>query len=292
MEEPEVNDLELLTRACRRGLPPVPTKSFRLGLELARDDESSNELLVEHLESDARLRFGILVGANLSLFAARSSPKTIPQAVAQLGRRKCAALLWVLTLSDFIQHESDMNPKGRRRLWRHSLLTGVLTHYLLKAADQESLGDGLTAGMAHDIGHALLAQPAPRLEVVWHEEHESLMERDHAPDRDHCRLGAALLSFWDAPSFLIAAAAHHHEPRAADREAAPLVVAVRMADILAEYVDLDRPARALHLESSPAWQPLTQLAPWNQIPRLDSLALSCLPESLLAAEHLMNLLGA
>jgi len=286
-------DLELLRGVCRRGIPPLPSAAIRLALELATDDESSNEALIEQLESDARLRFAVLAGANLTMFSGNRPIKTIRQAVGQIGRRKCLSLLWLVALSDFLRSWPNLHETARHKLWRHSLLTGVLTQQLLTSTGLAALGDGLAAGMAHDIGHLLLASPGASLGVVWHEEHEQLVERavSPTPDRDHCRLGGTLLAFWDAPAPLVACARHHHDPAAANAAHAPLVVGVRLADLLAEHIDLDRAGPPLRLETAPAWAQLAALEPWQRVPFLHLVAIERLPESLLVAEHLGNLLG-
>jgi HD-like signal output (HDOD) protein len=219
--------------------------------------------------------------------------KSVPQAVRQLGRRKCLSLLWLLALSDFLRSWPNLHEVARHKLWRHSLLTGVLAQQLLLGAGLGALGDGLAAGVAHDIGHLLLVSPGARLGVVWHEEHDQLVERtiSPAPERDHCRLGASLLTFWDAPAAMTASALHHHDPSSAAAPHIPLVVAVRLADLLSEHLDLDRPVGPLRLEAMPAWQQLAEFEPWQKVPYLHYLAIERLPESLLVAEHLANLLG-
>jgi HD-like signal output (HDOD) protein len=291
--KPAAADLEVLRGVCRRGIPPLPSPAFRLALALAGDEGSNNDLVVEQIETDPRLRFGILVGANVALFGRGRPVKTIRQAVAHLGRRKCLSLLWLVALSEFLQAWPDLHPSARDKLWRHSLLTGVLAHQLLHAAGLSALGDALAAGMAHDIGHLLLVSPGARLGVVWHEEHDQLVERSAspAPERDHCRLGASLLALWDAPSGLVASALHHHGPSAAEAADLPLVIGVRLADLLAEHIDLNRPARPLRLEVEPAWQQLAAFEPWNKVTDLHHLAIERLIDSLLIAEHLANLLG-
>jgi HD-like signal output (HDOD) protein len=227
------------------------------------------------------------------MYSLGRSIKTIPQAVRQLGRRKCLSLLWLLALSDFLRSWPNLHEVARHKLWRHSLLTGVLTRQLLLAAGLGALGDGLAAGVAHDIGHLLLVSPGARLGVVWHEEHDQIVEGtvSPAPERDHCRLGASLLTIWDAPAAIVASALHHHDPSSAAAPHSPLVVAVRLADLLAEHLDLDRPTRPLRLEATPAWQQLAEFEPWKNVPYLHHLAIERLSESLLVAEHLANLLG-
>lgn len=286
-------DLELLRNVCRRGIPPLPSAELRLALALAGDDESKNDSLIEQLEAEERLRFCVLAGANLAMIGKGRRITTIAQAVGHLGRRKCQSLLWSVALSDFMQAWPHLNDRARHKLWRHSLLTGVLAQELLNAAGFAALGDGLAAGIAHDLGHLLLVSPGYRLGVVWHEEHDLLVEKDvsPAPERDHCRLGASLLAFWDAPHDLISSALHHHDPRAVEAAQRPLVVAVRLADLLAEHLDLDRPVRPLRLESAAPWRELAALEPWGKVSQLHHLAVELLPESLAAADHLAHLLG-
>lgn len=286
-------DLELLRKVCRRGMPPLPSPALRYALELVADEPTDNARLIDHLEHEGALRYSVLVLANIPMFAGQHMAKSVRQAVLQSGRAKCAGFLWVLALSDVLRDHADLQPRVRDKLWRHSLLTGMLAYRLAQIGSGESSPQVFAAGMAHDIGHLLMVNPAPRLGIVWHEEHDQWVERSPslAPERDHCRLGGALMSFWHAPKELTQTALYHHDPLAAPAESASLVAGVRLADLLAEYIDMERPARRLHLESSPAWQHLRQVPPWNASPELDRLAVECLPEVLLATEHLTNLLA-
>lgn len=287
-------DLELLRGACRRGIPPLPSPAMRRALDLAGDERSNDDALIEQLESDPRLRLGFLAGANLPMLGGPRPAKTMRQVVANLGRRKCLSLLWLMALSDFLRSWPHLHERARQKLWRHSLLTGVLAQELHASAGLIAQGDALAAGMAHDVGHLLLSGPGARLGIVWHEEQELIVERrdlSPAPERDHCRLGASLMAFWEAPPEMVAGALHHHEPSAAPAMHVPLIVGVRLADLLAEHLDLDRPVRPLRLESSPAWQELAAVEPWAGISRLHLVAIERLPDALLTAEHLANLLG-
>jgi HD-like signal output (HDOD) protein len=287
-------DRDLLRDICRRGAPLLPSSSTRLALELARDESLNDDVLVEHLESDPRLRYGLLIGANASLFEVKRSTKTVRQALGQLGRNRCQSVLWLLALSDFLRVSGQMPERARLRLWKHSLLTAVVAHRLLSAARIDHAPEGLSAGMAHDLGHLLLASPAARLGIVWHEEHEQLAERGNwpPPELDHCRLGAALLELWDAPAALVSAARDHHQPALAPEGVRPIVSGVRLADILAEYIERERTDRALFLESSERWTELASMGPWACVPGLHQTAVELLPEALLTAEHLANLLGS
>ena len=284
-------DYDLLRSVCRRGIPPVPSPALRTCLAEVDNDSLSTDQMADLLASESWLEFGVLSLANLPLFSGPRKIKTLRQAVVQIGRVRLSGLLWTLALSQTLQQHTERHPRVRDRLWRHSILTGVLTQHLLNEAELEEPGVGMSAGMAHDIGHLLMASPAPQLGVVWHEEHDRLVERrpSPAPEYDHCRLGASLLRFWDAPEALIAAALHHHDPARAEGELIPLVTGVRLADLLAEHLHVQHAPRLL-LEDSPAWNELQQLPPWNAVSDLPLVAVSSLPEALIVTEHLTNLL--
>ena len=302
-------DLDLLRGLCRRGISPVPPAALGQALLLADDEYSNSELLSGHIESDPQLRFGFLASANLPMFCGSRSIKTVRQGVGELGRRKIVSLFWLIALSEFLlvrnqrENRIQLEERGRNRLWRHSLLTGVLAQQLVHAAGLDNAGDALTAGLAHDIGHRLLAHRLPQLGIAGHDEpvddenghdeHDGLLEDDisPAPELDHCQMGASLLELWNAPRELVSCARHHHDPETSEAAFRPLIVGVRLADLLAEHVNLDRPNRPLRLEAAPAWRQLATIEPWNKVSNLHDVALELLPDSLVTAEYLARVLG-
>lgn len=286
-------ELELLCRVSDRGRPPVPGTPLRLAIELAADSDCDPERLTEQLESDAHLSFGLLILANLPLFTRTRTVRTVRQVVSLLGNRNCLELLWVLAISDVLQTAMPRLPdRVRDRLWRHSLLTGIAALHLLESQPGVCAEAAMSGGMAHDLGHLLLANPAPRLGVVWHAEHDALPERsvEPAPEMDHCRLGGALLEFWNASPSLIAAARHHHDPLQAPAELVGYVAGIRIADLGTEALDADQSRHPVRLTSDEQWSRLQSVPPWNQDRNLDRRLIEILPESLLQAEHLANLL--
>lgn len=287
-------ELELLCRVSDRGRPPVPDTPLRLAIDMATDADFPQDRLIEQLESDAHLSFGLLSLANLPLLVRARTIRTVRQAVTMLGQRHCRELLWVLALSDVLQLSvPNVPPRSRDRLWRHSLLTGVMTLHLTALFPCNQADAALSAGMAHDLGHLLLNNPAPRLGIVWHSEHDQLPERapEGIPERDHCRLGGALLEFWNAPAALVATARHHHAPEQATADLLPLVASVRLADLVTESLDADESHRPVRLTAHSQWAQLQSLTPWDQIPDLELRLIELLPEAILQAEHLANLLG-
>lgn len=304
---PDAGDLELIRGFCERGILPLPPFATRTAIALARDDLSNNDDLISIIASDSRLEFLFLAGAQLPVcslsrclpLSLSSSPShnprshTVRHAVAQLGRRKSLSLLWLIALSDFLHTWPSLDNQIRDRLWRHSLLTGLLTKQLANSAGLLNSDHALAAGLAHDLGHLLIASPVPRLGILCDEEPDQFadMALSPAPERDHCRLGATLLTIWDAPAEVVASARHHHDPTFAAPEVRPLVVAVRLADLIAEHVDLARPGASLQLDTAPAWQQLAAIPPWDQVAHLHRLAIQYLPDTIILAHHVAHFFG-
>jgi HD-like signal output (HDOD) protein len=286
-------DPNLLRASFRLGTVPLPPTALRRALDLAGDERTNDDLLTAQIDSDRRLRYGFVACANLPMFSRGRPIKSVRQGAAELGRRKTVSLLWLLALSDFLQSWKKPEAGPPNRVWRHSLLTGVLAQQLVFAAGFEWASDALRAGLAHDIGHRLVAGPEPRLGIAGHEEHVRLTDQciSIAPEYDHCRMGAGLLEFWGAPAQMVSCALHHHVPEESPTGHRPLIVGVRLADLVAEHLELGRPAPALRLEAAPVWQQLSASEPFNQIAGLHHLAIERLPDSLVTAEHLARVLG-
>lgn len=286
--------LELLAGACGRDEPPVPDAALTRAIDLLEQDELPQSELVAALDAETRLRYRLAIlaqGLDTAPVLATLSPA---QRVLRMGRMRAAGLVWVLAIGDAVLRWGTAHPRVRDQLWRHLLLTGVIAHQLVRQTGQVLPGDVFSAGVAHDLGHLLMRQPAPRLGVVWHAEHDTWERREKslAPERDHCRLGQVLLDYWDAPDPLVETALHHHEPTAATFELQPLVALVRMADLVAEHVEQPAHGPPLMLEEMAAWKELALLPPWDEVPDLHHELLASLPDSLLTMERLAGLLGS
>jgi HD-like signal output (HDOD) protein len=283
---------ERLEEVCRRSIPAVPLTTLRLCLELSLEEDCQTQLLVETLEADRHACCGVLILAA----ALGPSPRELAdvrRAVDALGGRRIGELLWMLLLSDVLQSCPGASPRGRDRLWRHSLLTAVLTELLIDALDLHRIEFALPAAMAHDVGHLLVPHPAGHWGVVWHTEHDELVDRHpHVPvEQDHCCLGASLLQIWNAPPSLVQTCLFHHLPEFADSPYRPVVQIVRLADIATEYLDVEHLNHPLELEDTSAWDGLIDVMDWDEIPDINQLAVECLPGAVLTAERLSKLLS-
>lgn len=280
-----------LWSAFLQGNVPVPPQTAQLTLSLLADETTSHELLVEQVEHDARSRYAVMLAASMGQLPGRPAVKNVNQAVSWLGRARCHSFLWMVLIGDQIQTWPCVSPRTRNRLFRHSLLTASLTHLLMAATSPTPWA--LAAGMAHDVGHLLVAAAGTRLDVVWHEEHGT-----HAPRADstnaecnHVLLGHELLRFWDAPAALRAAAAFHHQAAMAPPDFRGLVASVRLADLAAEFAESQRPQPASRLFLCEEWLQATSVPPWSTIPAVQTILVDQLPEALVRSEQLANQLA-
>jgi HD-like signal output (HDOD) protein len=284
------SDIDVLRQVCRRECIPLPAPGLALALELSSDLDIEDERLIEHCDHDPRLSFALLVGANCGLFSgSHVAPiKSVAHAVARLGRDRACSMLWVLALSDLLQRVPGAHPRAVERLWRHSLQTAVIAEQLVRERDATHRAIGLASGMAHDVGHVLLHRDRTPVLAVFDDEVGENRDGRHLPD--HCQVGAALLSLWNAPESLVAAARHHHAPGEAGKNI-PLVALVRLADLVAGQLERETPVHPVSLRSDPVWRELAVLASNHAGEEFDRRVVERLPEAMLLAEHLARVLG-
>lgn len=293
--------LGLIQSVTGTGPIPSPGTNLRLCLDLMSDDRPDTRFVAETIHSEHHLSCGLLAVAN-GLYAAPTELKTAQQAIDVLDRQEVCECLWILALSDTLQsrwnREFD-DASGCRRpdrvcdqLWRHSLLTGVLTLEILNVL-QIQVRYGLAAGMAHDIGHLLIEGSGRELDVVWHSEHDELADQSQslATDKDHCRLGGSLLTCWNAPPELIQSGFHHHHPRRAAAAHQRLVHVVRLADLYTEHIERHPSDCEFGVSGHPVWSGLIHLGSEPRSTDIDLAIAELLPDCLQMTEHLVRLLA-
>lgn len=278
---------DLLSRLCAGREPPLPAPDVALLLDAAADESLSHEELVSIISESPALRLSLLVLSNGPVWGRYAPARTIDEAVARFGRRGCAQAATWLAITEFCAKATAMPPRGRDRLWRHLMLTGWLARELAGGVCDVPYGDPLLAGMVHDLGHVLLASPAARLGIVWHDEHEALVDRGEEldPELDHTRVGASLLDLWGAPAELVTCALHHHAPQAAIPYFQPLVATVRLADLVAEKVESEEFTRGWHLRDEPGIDALVHLAGAENVVAVEAACLTKLPDAVILVDR-------
>ncbi len=282
---------DLLTRLCAGKEPPLPTPEVAELLDAAANESLTHSELVAIISQTPALRLAMLILANGPVWGRFSPARTIDEAVQRFGRRGCAQAATWLAVTELCARAVAMPARARDRLWRHLMLTGWLARELANGVCSIPYGDPLVAGMVHDVGHILLASPAARLGVVWHDEHEAMIDRfdEVSLELDHTRVGASLLDLWGAPAELVTAALHHHAPQAAIPYFQPLAATVRLADLVAERVESDIAPQGWNLRDEPGAEALAHLAGADDIVAVEAACLTVLPEAVLQVDRWADL---
>ena len=293
--------LGLIQSVTGTGPIPSPETSLRLCLDLLHDDRSDMRFVAETIEADHHLACGLLAVANC-IYDTSPKLKSITHTLDALGNEGAGECLWVLALSDTLQSRwsrefddglSDLKPdRVCDQLWRHSLLTGVLTSQLLSVLGLKC-PYGLAAGMAHDIGHLLIEGSGRELDVVWHTEHDALADQPgRLPlNKDHCRLGGSLLTCWNAPPELIQAGFYHHAPKSSSAPYRPLVHVVRLADLYTEHIERQSPETEFGVAEHPVWLSLMNVCTEPPASGIDLLIAELLADCMSLTDRLIGALA-
>lgn len=278
----------LLQRVCGHNIPKHSSQTLKLALEVVSEKSADAEFLAVTVGEDPRLARRSLILANF--FLGDDGPANrLSVALSQLGTLASQEILWILAISETLQHHSSAQSTAGEHLWRHSLLTGLLADRLAGFWGQDHPGV-LLAGMAHDVGHLLLHQPDSESSPDRFEHYGVRVPGDGPAEQDHSVLGSHLLCWWNAPPAVVETALHHHGPQAADFAYQRTVAFVQIADLLAEYVDAPRQPVMLPELSSATLRIMNAHCEQPMLPDVQHLAAEVLPQVVYDAERLQSLL--
>lgn len=222
-------------------LPSRPGLYMELNRVLGDPDWSPGEIS-EVIEHDVAMSAKVLQLANSALFGLASTVTTVRDAVVYLGVDTIRSL--ALTAEAF----GKLTPRhsgsfSLDRFQTHAMHVAAITKTILPAGRGQQ--EAVTAALLHDIGKLVLISDgssrwsdvnriAGERAVPLHE-----VELDH-DGVTHADLGAHLLSLWGLPDGIVEAVAHHHDPDTVAGLMLDGVVAVHIANALAN--ELDPPA--------------------------------------------------
>ena len=188
------------------------------------------------IERDVAMSAKVLQLANSAFFGVGHDVTCVRDAVVYLGVETIKSL--TLTAEAF----GKLAPKGIKgfsidEFQRHAMLVARITAGILP--DGRGQQEAVTAALLHDIGQlvliadgpdrwALLNAEAQRRQLPLHEIEQELEGVTHAAT------GAYLLSLWGLPDCVVEAVAHHHDPGSVPGLGFDAVVAVHVADALAQ----------------------------------------------------------
>lgn len=209
-------------------LPPISPLAMRL-IELDPDAPNATAQIIGIIESDPTLTARILGLSNAAAFT--SSGKLIydvKAAVLRLGLNTTTRVALAQLASVWMRKSTRLpDPRLLRPLWVEYLITAFCAHEIawMLADDAVPPGIAYIAGLLHDIGTIALMSAAPDVMARF------LQARLPADDplqvafvEAHCKLGAALLQSWGAPTLLVEVAERHHAGASHDESIGSVVV--------------------------------------------------------------------
>jgi HD-like signal output (HDOD) protein len=187
-------------------LPPLSAVALKL-LELASDENATNDQLVRLIEKDPSLSVRLLTLANSSFFSGDLPITTLSRAVAKLGSQKLRLMALTISLRGAF-------PLGKveqfdyELFWRLSLYRGLVAKALAersKAANpEEAFLGGLTMEIGMPVMFDLLVKGRPvRFDLNFEPLEEVLEKERNCFGINHRMIGAAALAHWRLPTHII-----------------------------------------------------------------------------------------
>lgn len=212
-------------------LAVMPATSARL-LELLEDPDAAVEQVVGIIEKDPGLTANLLKLCNSAFYGLRREVGSVREALVLLGNQTLVTLTFAVSMGRVFQMPVTAYRLGRGRLWRHTLLVGLLAARLISpAAGAAARSRAFTAGIVHDLGKLLLDRPllAKLEQLPAGLSGRALCQAErNLLGCDHAEAGAALAENWNFPRDLTAVIAGHHQTVPSDG----LTAVVGTADLL------------------------------------------------------------
>lgn len=228
---------ETLIGKTTRLRAPSPTV-VRL-LNLLNEPDADYDEVITVVSRDAVLSAKLLALCNSASYGLAQPVASLDQAVLYLGYGEIHHLVMALSFGSQINTELPGYDMDAGTLWRHSLVTALLTPRVLGLSRQFTIdtSTAYTAGLVHDIGKLVIGQTLDattreRIHRFVEAREGSLLEAEKSIiGCDHAEIGACLLRQWRIPEIIVASVEHHHHPPTDG--GANLAAVVHVSDALA-----------------------------------------------------------
>jgi len=218
-----------------RLVPPFPAIAHRIMTLASREDVNIEEL-ADLVKMDPSFSAELLRFANSALFSVRREITSLAHAIMIVGAERTRTMATLVAVNRMVR--SSVRIEALRKVWIHSLLTGIIAEEAARAAhlDRDS---AYTAGLLHNLGTLGLMSAYPdeysrMLQVSDDFGFDLLRTERDLFEIDHCAAGAYLAQDWNFPDELAAVIATHHDDPAPDEFSLYTLIQVswRLADTL------------------------------------------------------------
>ncbi|MGA2223454.1 MAG: HDOD domain-containing protein [Syntrophobacteraceae bacterium] len=218
-------------------LPPLSVIALRL-LEVASDEDASNEQIVRTIEQDPSLTVRLLNLSNSALFGTGRPTASLSRAVMKLGHNQIRLMALSISLRDAF-------PMGKverfdyELFWRVSLYRGLIAQSLAQQSEAANQEEAFLCGLTMEIGLPILFDMCIRGRTNQFsldlEPLEELLEKESACyGMNHREVGAAALRFWKFPDHIVACQEVH--PENLDSNSSSLWAVCRLARLFSQVI--------------------------------------------------------
>jgi HD-like signal output (HDOD) protein len=225
-------------------LPTLPLVVPKV-LALLRDPDVNAEALADLISRDPALAAKILKVANSAYYGFSRQIDTVRHATALLGLKMVQSLAVSIGVLDVLPEPQNRPLFNHAGLWRHSVGVAVILQELGARHASGDAGEYLfMVGLLHDVGKVVLdrfftegfakvlqgmeADPSGKL----HEAEQEII------GVDHCEVAEMLLERWRFPPTIAGPIADHHRPAPSDGTNPRDVALLRVANVLAQMLEL------------------------------------------------------
>jgi HD-like signal output (HDOD) protein len=223
----------------RLAWPSIPAVLIEIR-RVMQDPEAGSSEVTEAVSSDPALAVRLLRVANSVFYSGESPCDSVRAAVVRLGNTTVEQVVLMLTVARVfnVGNRQKIQPH-LSRLWSHSTQVAVLSEVLARKPDVAML-----AGLIHDMGALPVIVQAQKYPTVL--SNPNILEPLISALRPE--LSYSMLTAWNFPGELIAAAAGHEELMRRGQEQVEYVDLVLVANQLS-YMNPEQPPT-----DSPLWR--------------------------------------
>lgn len=198
-------------------------------LDMTNNPRATAQDLEDVIGQDQGLTSKVLTLANSSYYGLPRRVSSLREAVMFLGFRAVRNIAMTASCYNMFIGKSDSQSLLKRRIWKHSVDTSLLTRLVCAYASEVVPDEAFAAGLLHDIGKTVLEQYYPQAMMQVVQTAERLGIRQHEAEEqilgfNHADVAFALAMQWNLPVALSEALGFHHSVAAS--ATAPLLVAV------------------------------------------------------------------
>ncbi len=222
--------------AAVKSVPSLPSVVIKLRKYLNDPDVSFDEL-AKVIQVDPGLTANILQLANSAYFGWAKTIKTVKEAITRLGTNRIFQMVLCMSVAPLVRKPIRGYDTDAEGLWEHSIAVAICAEQLAEALGLKDMDEAFTAGLLHDMGKVVMGtfvevDDEPIKEIMRSDGLSFNEAEQMVLGIDHAEVAGELLSSWNLPADVVAAARWHHRPGKAEDEHQTLVDLVHVADVL------------------------------------------------------------